>query len=261
MLSFVTYFCIGNYLLATLGGFCQLRGISQSRIYILLFAWIAVLTHGTLLYWAIETGVGQNLDIVNVLSLISWLISLLVVVTSLTKQVEVLGTFIFPFAALSVFLEWLFPGQVILHTRENLLQLIHILSSLLAVSVIGLSAVQAAALAIQVRRLRGHASSKLLRVLLPLETLESLLFSTIWLGFLLLSVSMLTGLIYWAADRNLQILWKVIFVIIAWAIFAMLLFGRYAIGWRGTHAINWTLLGLLFLLVAYIGTHLWGYLV
>jgi ABC-type uncharacterized transport system permease subunit len=254
MITILTFTCITNYVLAAYACRFRMRGYA-SRQFIFLFSFIAIVLHGFLLYKAIETGAGQNLDLGNVLSLVGWLVACLLMLTALRKPVEVLGIFIFPISALLVLNVWLFPGQVILNTKESPLQLIHILTSLLAVSMIGLSALQAVALFMQASRLRRHASGQLLSVFPALETLESLLFSTIWLGFGLLSISLITGLIYWFNEQDSHILLKVIFVIIAWCIFATLLLGRYLLKWRGTHAINWTLIGLGLLIIAYLGTH------
>jgi ABC-type uncharacterized transport system permease subunit len=49
---------------------------------------------------------------------------------------------------------------------------------------------------------------------------------------------------------------KTFFSITAWLIFSGLLFGRLRYGWRGRTAIKWTLLGFLFLLMAYFGSKL-----
>ena len=47
---------------------------------------------------------------------------------------------------------------------------------------------------------------------------------------------------------------KVVFSVIAWVVFAILLFGRYRFGWRGPTASRWTLTGTGFLVLAYFGS-------
>jgi ABC-type uncharacterized transport system permease subunit len=42
--------------------------------------------------------------------------------------------------------------------------------------------------------------------------------------------------------------------LIAWAVFATLLWGHWKFGWRGRTAIRWTLGGFVFLMLAYFGS-------
>ena len=47
---------------------------------------------------------------------------------------------------------------------------------------------------------------------------------------------------------------KTVLSIVAWLVFAVLLWGRWQFGWRGRTAIRWTLGGFLALMLAYFGT-------
>ena len=47
---------------------------------------------------------------------------------------------------------------------------------------------------------------------------------------------------------------KTVLSLIAWCVFAALLWGRRQYGWRGKTAVKWTLIGFTFLLLAYIGS-------
>jgi ABC-type uncharacterized transport system permease subunit len=46
------------------------------------------------------------------------------------------------------------------------------------------------------------------------------------------------------------------FSIAAWMIYALLLWGRHQLGWRGYTAIRWTLAGFALLMLAYFGSKL-----
>lgn len=251
LLTFLT--CLG-YSCAVLGCYYRIEG-RPTRNSILWLATLCVLLQGILLYWAIETGAGQNLDRYNLFCLVTWSVSGLMIITALYEPVESLGILIFPLNILSVFLMWYFPEETIYHTRNSLFQLTHILSSLLALSMVALAAVQAFGLWFQAKRLRAHAIEKKLNIFPPLETMERLLFFTLWFGFGFLSVSAITGVLYWKEVQNVEVLLKLVFVMIAWGVFATLLLGRYLLKWRGTHAINWTLAGLILLIIAFVGTH------
>lgn len=86
---------------------------------------------------------------------------------------------------------------------------------------------------------------------LPLLRLEKLTFRFVGAGFAVLSATLLLG--WWFADP-----WrwdhKVVFSMLAWAVFAALLAGRRAFGWRGQLATRWLYLGALLLLLAYVGS-------
>ena len=82
------------------------------------------------------------------------------------------------------------------------------------------------------------------------------MFQLITVGFLLLTLTLVSGLFF--ADevfgRPLVLNHKTVLSIVAWVIFAVLLLGRWRFGWRGRKAINWTLGGFAVLLLAYFGT-------
>ena len=47
---------------------------------------------------------------------------------------------------------------------------------------------------------------------------------------------------------------KTILTVLAWAVFGMLIFGRWRFGWRGRTAVRWTLVGMGVLLLAFFGS-------
>ena len=49
---------------------------------------------------------------------------------------------------------------------------------------------------------------------------------------------------------------KMVLSIAAWAVFGILLWGRWRFGWRGRTAIRWTLSGFVALALAYFGSKL-----
>ena len=44
------------------------------------------------------------------------------------------------------------------------------------------------------------------------------------------------------------------FSFVSWGVFALLLFGHWRWGWRGRLAARWTLAGMVFLFLAYLGS-------
>jgi ABC-type uncharacterized transport system permease subunit len=93
----------------------------------------------------------------------------------------------------------------------------------------------------------------------PLLTLERLTFRFATAGFILLSATLLAGLVfgeslYGASGRVIRWDHKTIFSILSWAVFAFLLLGRLRFGWRGRKAVRVLYVGSLLLLLAYAGS-------
>ena len=86
---------------------------------------------------------------------------------------------------------------------------------------------------------------------LPLLALERLTFRFVEAGFAVLSATLVLG--WWFADP-----WrwdhKAVFSVLGWLVFAALVVGRHAFGWRGRRATGWLYAGALLLMLAYVGS-------
>jgi ABC-type uncharacterized transport system permease subunit len=83
-----------------------------------------------------------------------------------------------------------------------------------------------------------------------------LLFQMIAIGFVLLSLALLSGLLFLEDIFTQHLVHKTVLSSIAWAVFGILLWGRWRFGWRGRTAIRWTLSGFATLALAYFGSKL-----
>jgi ABC-type uncharacterized transport system permease subunit len=213
-----------------------------------------LLLHGIFLYLGLSTAGGLNLSFFNAVSLAGWTVAGLLLVSSLTKPVESLGIIALPLAAIVVLLDLRYPGQHLLGEDAGWALRVHVLTSMLAYSLLTLASAQALLLAVQDNHLRHHHPGGFVRALPPLQTMELLLFEMIGLGFVLLSVSLATGFIYLEDMFAQHLVHKTVLSIAAWITFAVLLWGRYRFGWRGRTAIRWTLAGFVVLMLAYFGS-------
>ncbi len=175
---------------------------------------------------------------------------------------------LFPIAFIICLLAALIPTSeastiIFLNTQ---LFMVHLVTSLFAYSLIALGALQALIMTSLDNYLHRpqHFSQKpnlLSRVLdaqPPLLVQERLLFRLIWVGFILLSISIITGM-FVSMGLSGELLpndHKTFFTLISWTIFGILLLGRSIWGWRGRIALRWTLLGFALLMLAYTGTRL-----
>lgn len=216
----------------------------------------AVILHAALAYNSIVTEAGINLGIYNAASLIMGMIALLMLLAAITQPIENLGIVVLPLAALALLLDQVFSSQHILAIAGAQNIEIHIILSLLAYSLLSLAALQAVLLAVQDYQLRHKHPGGFMRALPPMRVMESLLFQIIAVGFFLLSLALLSGIIYLDDIFDQHLVHKTVLSILAWLVFAILLFGRWKAGWRGRTAIRWTLGGFLALLLAYFGSKL-----
>jgi ABC-type uncharacterized transport system permease subunit len=84
--------------------------------------------------------------------------------------------------------------------------------------------------------------------------METLLFRMIGLGFVTLSLSLISGAFYLDDIFGQHLAHKTVLSVLAWLIFAILLWGRWQFGWRGRTAIRWTITGFVILMLAYFGS-------
>jgi len=76
----------------------------------------------------------------------------------------------------------------------------------------------------------------------------------IGLGFILLTLALLSGFMFLQDMFAQRLAHKTILSILAWLVFGTLLWGRFRFGWRGQKALIWTLVGFVVLMLAYFGS-------
>ena len=161
---------------------------------------------------------------------------------------------LFPLAALSIVVSWLPSAAGEVSTGITPGMFAHILISILAYSIMTIATIQALALALQERHLKHHHIGGILRTLPPLQTMEQILFEMIWFGMVLLTLSLITGVVFIEDIFAQHLAHKTFFSILAWGIFAILLWGRHQLGWRSQIAARWTFGGFTALMLAYYGS-------
>jgi ABC-type uncharacterized transport system permease subunit len=228
--------------------------IVSHRLRFFLFGIIAVSAHGISAFATIYTARGIDLGFFRVLSLISWFICVIALLNTLRRPLENSLAIVFPLSCLAIGVSLLGRGPDIYLQSYGPGLLSHILLSILAYSVLALCALQALVLSLQERELKHHHMRGILRVLPPLQTMEAMLFEGLWIGLILLTLAIGTGALYVDNLFAQHLVHKTAFSIIAWIIFAALLWGHHRMGWRGHTAVRWTLIGFGALVLAYFGT-------
>jgi ABC-type uncharacterized transport system permease subunit len=213
-----------------------------------------VLLHTLLLAETLVAEGGLNLSFFNAMSVSTWLVALLLLVTAIRRPIENLGILLLPVAAISVVLSVRYPAVRLLDPDAQLGLKLHVLVSLLAYSLLTLAAMQAVLLAVQDAKLHRHHPGGFVRALPPLQTMEALLFEMISIGFVLLGLALLSGFLFLEDMFAQHLVHKTVLSIASWLVFGVLLWGRYRFGWRGRIAIRWTLAGFVVLVLAYFGS-------
>lgn len=233
-----------------------LTGNSHIRTGALATSGIAVAVHASFLYLTLFTPNGLDMAFFNALSLAAWLIAALLTLLALRQPVENLGIALLPGAAITVMLQLLFADESPRLIGSGSPIKAHIILSIAAYGTLTLAAVQAILLWVQNRQLHNHRPGGFMRAFPPLRTMEELLFHMIGIGTALLSLALLSGAFFLDDIFAQHLVHKTVLSIIAWAVFGVLLWGRWQFGWRGKTAIRWTLGGFLALVLAYFGSKL-----
>ncbi|MEQ1556611.1 MAG: cytochrome c biogenesis protein CcsA, partial [Gallionella sp.] len=211
--------------------------------------------HGYLLSSGVFTHGGFDFALLNALSLIIWLTLCVYSVARFFYPVGALLTLVLPVAAIAVLLPSLFPSEHLLTHTRTLAFTAHISAAMLAYSLFTIAVFHAVLISQVEKRLHQHTLPRVLRNLPPLLSMERLLFQIIAIGFLLLTLTLASGVLFSEEifGRAAQFNHKVLFGIMSWLVFATLLWGHVRHGWRGRVAVRWTVSGFAFLLVAYLG--------
>ncbi len=232
----------------------HVRGRKQSPQRLLFgLGLIAVLAHAVSAGGVLHQADGYHFGIVQISTLICASISLLLLLSGLRKPLGILVLGFFPLAIVTIIAS--LTTQSTYPARELEPGLVsHILLSILAYSLLTIAALQAGFLAFQNYQLKHRHAASVLNRFPPLQDMESFLFELVWVGQILLSLGVIAGFMFiddmWASG----LLHKTVFSMLAWVVFAILLWGRHKLGWRGNTAIRFTLTGFVLLILGFYGS-------
>ena len=217
---------------------------------------VPLLIHAGLLSQSMVRADGLYLGVGNAISLIMALAVLIYWVASFFHRLEALNAMVLPAATILLWLPLVFPATQPLENTELLVFKAHLLIAMLAYSLFTIASLHVLLMALQERHLHSHNVASFIQALPPLLTMESVLFKIIGAGFVFLTLTLATGVIFSEElfGKPLTFTHKTIFGFMSWFIFGALLLGRAFYGWRGRVAVRWTLAGFMALVLAYIGS-------
>lgn len=197
---------------------------------------------------------GPELSFGGVLSLVAWLLAVFALLVALKPRFVGLTAVLLPtagIAALAVLLPD--PGTARGAAPDWGIHA-HVTLSILAYSLLSLGAGLAVLFLFRERTLRRRQLTAWTRILPPLESLESALFTALIAGFSLLTLALFSGLMFLQDIFAQHLLHKTVLSVVAWGVFAVLLVGRFRLGWRGRQAVHWVLAGYGLLALSYFGS-------
>jgi ABC-type uncharacterized transport system permease subunit len=218
---------------------------------------VALVLHGMLVYTGVLADEGLNLGVSNSISLIVWLTVAVYWLASLAVPglASIQGLWA-PVALAAVVLQAVVPSRHFVQYGGDPLFTLHFAIAMLAYSLFIVAAMHAVVMLAEQKWLHRGVLPPFLRSLPPLLEMEALLFRILFAAFVLLTLTVVSGVFFSEQlfGRPFQLTHKTVFGLLSWAIFGSLLAGRYFYGWRGRRAVYWTLWGFAALLLAYLGS-------
>ena len=189
-----------------------------------------------------------------------WLAVLLLWIESWFQRLPPITQGVFLAAAIAAALPLIFPGRALSATLDATFR-IHMLLAMLAYSTFTLAAASAVVMLAMEKALHQTRRINIDQTgwwqgLPPLLGLDQMLVHMVFAGFLLITLTLLSGMaVGLELGRGLlRFDHKTVFTIASWAMSLTLLIGHKWWGWRGKVAARWTLAGFVALLMAYVGT-------
>ena len=192
---------------------------------------------------------------VSSLFIILFIINLFFVVLNYYQPVDYIGLILNPiiFLSLLTFILFDLPNN---GTNVEKSLYVHIIFSLSSYGFLFLAGFQAFLLRYQIKNIKKIHHSSLLNSYPSIEEMGKIMLRLIIGGFVLLTLSLLTGIPYMTDTVDSENIQKIIFSLIAWITYLYLLFRRTVYGINDITAANMTIGGLIFLILAYLGTKL-----
>ena len=218
---------------------------------------VALVLHAMLVYRGVVVAEGLNLGVANAVSLLVWLTALIYWLAGIAYPgLAGIQGLTAPVAFGAVVLQLTLPSRhVVTYTAEPLFTM-HFAIAMLAYALVIVATVHAVVMLAEEKWLHRGVMPPFLKTLPPLMEMEALLFRILFAAFVLLTLTVVSGVFFSEElfNKPFTFTHKSVFTILSWMIFGGLLAGHHLRGWRGKTAVRWTLAGFFMLLLAYVGS-------
>lgn len=221
---------------------------------VLIFGIVAVLLHTVTFSQHFFVVEGQNFTIVNVTSLISVSISAVATLALIRwRTIWFPLSIIYVLGIVSVILSTFVAGNFVKQLVENTGLLSHLALAIFSYALFFIALLYA----VQLKWLDGRLKAKKLPfspLLPPLMTVERHFFTLTLTAQILLTLTLITGMIYFHNFFAPEHIHKAIFSLMAWIVYSFLLLGQWKLHWRGNRVLVYSISGMMLLSIAYFGS-------
>ena len=200
-----------------------------------------------------EPTTSLTLSLLGVSNLVACVMVAVIALSALRVRAENLLLLCLPLAAANLLAMALLPEGRTQPITLDSLQIGHILLSISAYAALMTAALQSILIGVQERRLRAPQRG-LLGVLPPMESMENLFISVLWLGLGLLTLSIATGMLFLQDVFGQRLVHHTVLTTLSWLVYARFLAGHHFFGWRGVTGVRWNLAAFTLLLLGYLGS-------
>lgn len=190
-------------------------------------------------------------------ALLAWALALFFILVEGFYGISSLGAFVAPVVFFAAGASSIFHpgGQDVVREQWNLWLNVHIVLVFLGHAAFALAATLGVMYLIQEKHLKEKRFTMLFFRLGAVGEIDTMLYRTIVLGFPLLTLGMMSGAVYSRIAHG--VFWafapKEMWSLVAWGIYAVLLYGHRAHGWHGRRAAFFAIAGFIAYLLAYLG--------
>ena len=258
ILMALTTFC---YLLSTVGYiaylFYQKDYFQKSGLYLLLTGFS--LHTAAIAYAFIQSGQIPVRNLYETLSIAGWATAGVFLVFQFKFNLKILGIYAAPLVALIMIIAAQLPREPAqANTLFNSFWLIsHIVVIFTGEAAFALACGTGILYLVQEHALKTKNYGFFFRRLPDLELLDTTGYACIFVGFTLLTIGLVTGFVYAKSSWGRFWSWdpKEVWSGISWLLYAALLHGRLALGWRGRKAAIMAIVGFAILIFTFLGVN------
>ncbi len=214
----------------------------------------SILLHFMTLCHQLSNVTELGLSVINVISFICLFMSLLATF-ALTKwkTIWLPLLIIYVLSLVTVIFSGFLTGDEAKKLIQNKTLLFHIFIAMLSYALFFIATLYALQLKLIDIKLKNKALS-FNSNLPPLLTVERHLFRLTLLAQSLLTIALITGIIYLPQFFSPSQIHKTILSFLAWFIYSLLLFGQWKLHWRGKRVLIYTISGIILLTLGYFGS-------
>jgi len=266
MLSALSWASLLSYL-AALGLLWQYttrpaRHTDFMRATILIVTLLGIIFHGIELYARVASHRAATPDTLfslgHSISMVALVVTVMFVLVSMARPTLNLGLAILPTTILGLLAgRWINPDHHPVIPLDRGFEW-HLALAIIAFSLLSLAFAQSALILIQEKQLKAlpDPESRVSLVSLPaLQSMETLLFQLLWLGFLALSLTLGVGMLVNKVQYGVPLVLNhhTVLTIATWIGYCVLLGGRTFLYWRGRQAAIYTIICYSLFLLGYFG--------